>query len=190
MVKFQDIILSSILLVIFLIPMLLVALYLSFIFGKGLIFKDIRVGLFGKKIIIFKFKTMYDVRILDPINANGPDINRIIKFGATIRKHRLDELPQLLNVLKGDISLVGPRPERVDLAERYSDLIPNYNSRHLVKPGLTGLAQVRQGHVTNEAKTRKKLALDLIYIKNKSLCLDIFILLQTAKTVITGKGGK
>ena len=145
--------------------MIVISIYLFSIFGKKLIFRDLRVGLEGKEFICYKFKTMYD----EDVPHNSLLINsterRIIKFGRFLRRHRLDELPQLFNVLQGNLSIVGPRPERKVIAEKYIKIIPNYHLRHSVKPGITGLAQIRQGHVIGEEATKDKLVWDLSYIE-------------------------
>ena len=156
MYRSRDILLSLLLLFIFTIPMIIISIYLFTIFGKKLIFKDLRVGLEGKEFICYKFKTMYDETILQNATSLDQKERRIIKFGRFLRRHRLDELPQLFNVLNGSLSLVGPRPEQKDLVETYSKEIANFNLRHSVKPGLTGLAQIKQGHITGKAETEQK----------------------------------
>ena len=190
MYRSRDILISLLLLFIFAIPMIVISIYLMSIFGKRLIFRDLRVGLEGTEFICYKFKTMYD----ETVPHNSPLLNstekRIIKFGRFLRRHRLDELPQLFNVLHGSLSLVGPRPEQKYLADLYLKKIANFGLRHSVKPGLTGLAQIKQGHVTGEVATKEKLKWDLDYIEKRNFLLDLCIILKTISTVITGKGGK
>ena len=190
MYRSRDIVISLLLLFIFAIPMIVISIYLMSIFGKRLIFRDLRVGLEGTEFICYKFKTMYD----ETVPHNSPLLNstekRIIKFGRFLRRHRLDELPQLFNVLHGSLSLVGPRPEQEPLVNLYLKEIANFSLRHSVKPGLTGLAQIKQGHVTGEDATKVKLAWDLCYIEKKSFLFDLYIIFYTVPTVISGKGGK
>ena len=190
MYRSRDILISLLLLFIFAIPMIVISIYLFSIFGKKLIFRDLRVGLEGKEFICYKFKTMYD----EAVPQNSPLLNsterRIIKFGRFLRRHRLDELPQLFNVLHGSLSLVGPRPEQKHIVDIYLKKIANFDLRHSVKPGLTGFAQIKQGHVVSEAETKEKLALDLYYIEKKTLLYDMGIIFQTVLIVISGKGGK
>jgi lipopolysaccharide/colanic/teichoic acid biosynthesis glycosyltransferase len=114
---------------------------------------------------------------------------RITKVGKIIRKFRLDELPQFWNVFKGDMSLVGPRPEQVVFAAQFSREIPNYNYRHLVRPGITGWAQVHQGY-TEAGETSEKLEFDLYYVKYLSFWLDVLIGFKTIWTVFTGFGAR
>lgn len=190
MYRSRDILISLLLLFIFAIPMIVISIYLFSIFGKKLIFSDLRVGLEGKEFICYKFKTMYD----EAVQYNSPLLNyserRIIKFGGFLRRHRLDELPQLFNVLQGSLSLVGPRPEQKPLVNLYLKEIARFGIRHSVKPGLTGLAQVKQGHVIGEEATKVKLAWDLCYIKKRSFAFDLCIIFYTVLTVVSGKGGK
>ena len=115
---------------------------------------------------------------------------RITRFGRILRRTRLDELPQLFNILRGDMSLIGPRPEAVALSEWYETQIPFYHYRHIIKPGLTGWAQVNQGHVTDVNDVREKLNLDFYYVKNYSIWLDILIALRTIAIVFTGTGAR
>ena len=168
MYRSRDIVISLLLLLIFAIPMIFISIYLFSIFGKKLIFRDLRVGLEGTEFICYKFRTMYD----ETVPQNSPLLNsterRIIKFGRFLRQHRLDELPQLFNILQGKLSLVGPRPEQREHSGVYSKAIPNYCQRNSVKPGLTGLAQIKQGHVTGKDATEVKLAWDLYYIEKKT----------------------
>jgi lipopolysaccharide/colanic/teichoic acid biosynthesis glycosyltransferase len=113
---------------------------------------------------------------------------RVTRVGAILRKFRLDELPQLFNVLRGDMSFVGPRPERPEFVERLSEKIPYYNERHRVKPGLSGWAQIRYPYGASEEDGFEKLQYDLYYVKNCSILLDVLVLLQTAEVVLLGKG--
>jgi lipopolysaccharide/colanic/teichoic acid biosynthesis glycosyltransferase len=113
---------------------------------------------------------------------------RVTRVGAILRKFRLDELPQLFNVLRGDMSFVGPRPERPEFVERLSEKIPYYNERHRVKPGLSGWAQIRYPYGASEEDGFEKLQYDLYYVKNCSILLDVLVLLQTADVVLLGKG--
>ena len=114
--------------------------------------------------------------------------NRITKVGSFLRKTRLDELPQLVNILRGDLSFVGPRPERPEFVESLREKIPFYGERHLVKPGLTGWAQVKFLHVTDLRDYKRKFQYNLYYLKNLSLTLDLLILFKTVRIVLLGKG--
>lgn len=149
-----------------------------------------RVGERNQAIRLFKFRTMEKAD--DGGVWHEANKNQVTKLGAWLRKTRLDEIPQLLNVLWGDISLVGPRPEFAEPVKKYVEEIPFYNIRHLVKPGLSGWAQVYQEnhphHGLDFAETRTKLSYDLFYVKNRNLWLDIAIALKTIKILILSKG--
>jgi len=116
--------------------------------------------------------------------------DRVTRIGAIIRRFRIDELPQLLNVLKGEMSLVGPRPERPYFVEKLTAKIPFYALRHTVKPGLTGWAQVRYQYGASMEDALEKLQYDLYYVKNHSLVLDISVLFQTVGVVVSGRGAR
>lgn len=118
---------------------------------------------------------------------NDPRITRVGRF---LRRTRLDELPQLINILLGEMSFIGPRPEAEQLSAWYEKEIPFYHYRHIIRPGLTGWAQVKQGHVAELEDIRSKLHLDFYYVKNFSFWLDLIITLQTIKIVLTGTGAK
>jgi lipopolysaccharide/colanic/teichoic acid biosynthesis glycosyltransferase len=113
---------------------------------------------------------------------------RVTRVGAFIRKYRIDELPQIFNVLRGEMGFVGPRPERPVFVEELKTKIPFYNERHLVKPGITGWAQLNYAYGASENDSREKLQYDLYYIKNRSLLLDLIILVQTVEVVLFGRG--
>jgi lipopolysaccharide/colanic/teichoic acid biosynthesis glycosyltransferase len=115
---------------------------------------------------------------------------RVTRLGAVLRRFRLDELPQLYNVLRGDMSLVGPRPERPHFVSRLSRQVPFYNARHSVKPGVTGWAQVRYRYGESVNDAARKLEYDLYYVKNHTLFLDLIILFRTVTVVLTGTGGR
>ena len=115
---------------------------------------------------------------------------RVTKFGAFMRKFRIDELPQFINIIKGDMSLIGPRPEQEVFVNQFSRKIPLYNLRHLVRPGVTGWAQVSQGYANNEDETKTKLQYDLYYVKHYSIGLDLKIVFKTIYTILTGFGAK
>ena len=115
---------------------------------------------------------------------------RVTRVGKFIRKTRIDELPQFINVLKGDMSLIGPRPEQRAFVDQFEIDIPFYTYRHVVRPGITGWAQVTQGYAASEDETRIKLEHDFYYIKNFSLWLDILIVFKTIRTMLTGFGAR
>ncbi len=154
------------------------------------IYKQVRTGQHGQPFTLYKFRSMVvDAEKNGAVWAAKND-PRVTKFGAFMRKTRLDELPQLWNVLKGDMSFVGPRPERPEFVESLVHKIPYYAMRHRVKPGITGWAQVNYPYGDSEADTREKLQYDLYYIKNYSLFLDLSILVQTAEVVLWRKGSR
>lgn len=157
------------------------------------LFKQHRMGFRGKSFSIYKFRTMISESDLDP-TAEGQKTQkgdrRITKFGQWLRTHRLDELPQLINVLRGEMSLIGPRPEASHLSKVYATELPYYRYRHIVRPGISGWAQVNQGHVAEVDDVNLKLHYDFYYIKNCSLWLDIVIALRTIKTMVFGTGAK
>jgi exopolysaccharide biosynthesis polyprenyl glycosylphosphotransferase len=154
------------------------------------IYRQERIGRDGEKFVLYKFRTMG----LDA-EKDGPQFTttndaRLTKMGRLLRRFRADEIPQLLNVLKGDLSLVGPRPERPVFTEQFEGSIPFYSYRHLVRPGVTGWAQVNFGYADSERETVEKLTYDLYYVKHMSPWLDMLILGQSMWTVVSGFGAK
>ncbi|MBF0106569.1 MAG: sugar transferase [Deltaproteobacteria bacterium] len=151
------------------------------------LYKQMRVGYNAKQFILYKFRTMYDDSKDKNIYTQQGD-KRITKIGRYLRNMRIDELPQMYNVLKGEMSLIGPRAEWIECVKRYENVIPFYHYRHLVKPGITGWAQVLFPYGASVEDARIKLQYDLYYIKNYSVILDMVIILKTVRVVIFGKG--
>lgn len=170
--------------------MLLIAAKLRFGEGGPVLFRQKRVGQGGREFTVYKFRTMAPCKISNPVVAaiTIPNDSRITPTGRFLRKYRLDELPQIINILRWEMSWIGPRPEAKSLSSWYKDEIPFYVYRHVVKPGITGWAQVNQGHVANIDDVYEKLQYDFYYIKNFSPWLDLLILLRTIKTMATGFG--
>jgi sugar transferase (PEP-CTERM system associated) len=160
--------------------------------GKGSVFyRQIRVGQHWRLFNVYKFRSMReDAEKSGKAQWAKKDDDRVTKVGKFIRKTRLDELPQIYNVLKGDMSFVGPRPERPEFVTKLTEQIPYFAERHRVKPGITGWAQICYPYGASEKDSLEKLQFDLYYIKNYSLFLDLVIILQTAHSVIAGKGGR
>jgi sugar transferase (PEP-CTERM system associated) len=153
-------------------------------------YRQTRVGFRGRNFQVIKFRSMrIDAEKAGAQWAKKND-SRVTRVGAVIRKLRIDELPQLLNVFRGDMSFVGPRPERPEFVEDLAARIPYYRERHCVKPGITGWAQVCYPYGASETDAMEKLQYDLYYVKNHSLLFDIMILLQTAEVVLLGKGAR
>ncbi len=154
------------------------------------LFRQDRVGLGNRDFRICKFRSMYvDAEARGARFASNED-DRITRVGRFIRKTRLDELPQLWNVLKGDMSLIGPRPEQRAFADRFNAELPAYNYRHVVRPGITGWAQVMQGYAWDADGTRIKIQYDFYYIKHFSFWLDLLIVFKTIRVVLTGWGAR
>lgn len=153
------------------------------------VFSQWRTGLHGQPFRIHKFRSMRHTAQDRPQFAGERD-PRITRLGAFLRKTRLDEIPQLWNVLRGDMSLIGPRPEQTAFVQQFARDIPSYPWRHLVRPGLTGWAQVQQGYAANTQETRVKLSYDLYYVTHYSLAMDLLILAKTLRTVLTGHGAR
>jgi lipopolysaccharide/colanic/teichoic acid biosynthesis glycosyltransferase len=183
-----DIGLSAILLLIFLpiFPFILLAIWMES--GRPAVFRQMRVGREGDCFLAYKFRTMSNGTEKDGEIYTRAGDSRITGVGRRLRKWRLDELPQLWNVLKGDMSLIGPRAEWVKCVERYETNIPFYHFRHLVKPGITGWAQVNYPYGESDSDAIKKLQYDLYYIRHYSLKLDTMILLKTVHTMLYGRG--
>lgn len=160
--------------------------------GRGSIFYyQTRVGLGGRPFRILKFRSMVsNAEAAGQVQWAQPDDQRITRVGRVIRKYRIDELPQLLNVLLGQMSLVGPRPERPEFVERLCESVPYYNERHRVKPGLTGWAQLKYPYGASIQDAFEKLQYDLYYVKNNTLFLDFYIVLQTVEVVLFNKGAR
>jgi len=156
---------------------------------EGVIYSQTRVSENGRLFQIYKFRSMIIEAEKDGVARwAAKNDARITRVGAFLRKFRLDELPQLFNVLRGDMSFVGPRPERPEFVEKLSVKIPYYNERHRVKPGLSGWAQIRYPYGASEEDGFEKLQYDLYYVKNCSILLDMLVILQTAEVVLLGKG--
>lgn len=157
------------------------------------IFRQTRIGTRGVPFTVFKFRTMANRQAVKDDRSEAmtqTDDKRITRLGAVLRKSRIDELPQLLNVLKGEMSWIGPRPEAEVLSRWYEVELPFYRYRHTVRPGITGWAQINQGHVAEIEDVLSKLHYDFYYIKNYSPWLDLLIVVRTIKTMLTGFGAR
>ncbi|HQO28335.1 MAG TPA: TIGR03013 family PEP-CTERM/XrtA system glycosyltransferase, partial [Accumulibacter sp.] len=189
--RLSDIVLATVLLILALPIMLLTAFMIVLENGFPIFYKQERVGLDGRLFKVIKFRSMRTDAESDgkPRWATADD-DRVTRVGRFIRKVRIDELPQLYNVLMGDMSLVGPRPERPYFVDKLTRDIPFYAVRHSVKPGVTGWAQVRYPYGATVDDSIQKLQYDLFYVKNHTLFLDILILFQTVGVVLTGKGAR
>jgi len=151
-------------------------------------FHQERIGFMGEPFMMYKFRTMYtDAEASGPLLASEDD-ERITPFGRVMRKYRLDELPQFWNVLRGDMSLVGPRPERKYYIDQIVKRAPYYYLLHNVRPGITSLGMVKYGYAGNVDQMIERLEYDILYYENMSLALDLTILIYTVNTVVTGKG--
>jgi sugar transferase (PEP-CTERM system associated) len=159
--------------------------------GATVIYRQIRVGERGQPFQLFKFRSMREDAERDGharwAVAND---NRVTRVGRVIRKLRIDELPQIINVLNGEMSLVGPRPERPEFVSQLNTKIPLYRERHIIKPGITGWAQLCYPYGANETDAAEKLQYDLFYVKNRSLLFYLAILVQTVEVILWGKGAR
>ncbi|MAO60760.1 MAG: hypothetical protein CL549_06625 [Alcanivorax sp.] len=178
----------SVLMLPLIIPVCLVVALLIRLDSPGpALFVQERVGRGNRVFRMYKFRSMRPDDGSKPQFADE-DAHRITRLGAFIRKFRIDELPQIFNVLRGDMSLIGPRPEQPGFVERFEQEVPFYSYRHIIRPGITGWAQVAHGYATDTESTRQKVEHDFYYIKNLSLGLDLLILMRTVRTVFTGFG--
>jgi sugar transferase (PEP-CTERM system associated) len=187
-------ILASLALVLVTWPFMLITL-VAIAFEDGLrkpfLYRQRRVGLDGHEFDVLKFRSMgVDAERDGQARwATGSD-DRVTRVGRIIRKIRIDELPQIFNVLRGDMSFVGPRPERPQFVAQLAESIPYYDERHCAKPGITGWAQVCYPYGSSEKDSLEKLQYDLYYVKNHGVLFDLMILLQTVEVVLMGKGGR
>jgi lipopolysaccharide/colanic/teichoic acid biosynthesis glycosyltransferase len=176
-----------------LLPLLALIVIIIRLDSKGpALFRQRRVGYAGRNIIVYKFRTMRISDLIDDresaITRDGDD--RITRVGRVLRNLRLDEIPQVFNILKFEMSWIGPRPEAEVLSTWYASELPFYPYRHVVKPGISGWAQVNQGHVASMDEVHRKLQYDFYYIKYFSPWLDLLILVRTIRTMLTGDGAK
>lgn len=186
-----DVVAASILLILFSPLMLLTALLIVIEDGFPILYRQERVGLNGRLFNVIKFRSMRKDAEKDgtPRWATKND-DRVTRVGKVIRKLRIDELPQLFSVLNGDMSMVGPRPERAFFVDQLTKEIPFYAVRHSVKPGVTGWAQVRYHYGSSVDDAAQKLQYDLYYVKNHTLLLDLVVLFETVGVVVSGKGAQ
>ena len=186
-----DLIVSATLIVVTLPLVVIAAMFIAAEGGGPIIYRQQRVGHRGQTFTVFKLRSMLADAERDG-KAAWAAINdeRVTRVGRLIRRTRVDELPQLLNVLKGEMSFVGPRPERPEFVAMLTEQIPFYAVRHSVKPGLTGWAQVRYSYGATVEQSIRKLEYDLYYVKNHTLLLDLFILLETVRVVLLGEGAR
>jgi sugar transferase (PEP-CTERM system associated) len=188
--RISDIIVGLVLSVLCVPIAILVAIAIWLDSGGPILFRQERTGLNGHTFNILKFRSMHEnAEALGPVWAIRDDI-RVTRVGRILRKFRLDEIPQLWNVLHGQMSLVGPRPERPEFCHLLEQRIPYFALRYTVRPGITGWAQVKYQYGGSIEESKTKLEYDLFYIKNMSLALDLIILFETAKVIIYGHGAK
>lgn len=188
--RIMDILLAGFfgLITLLLLPLIALAIKLE---SKGpLIYSQTRVGMNNKEFTVYKFRSMAKNAETNGAQWAQENDSRITKVGKFIRKTRLDETPQFINILKGEMSFVGPRPERPEFVSRLREAIPFYNERHLIKPGLTGWAQINFPYGASIEEAKEKLQYDLFYIKNQSIALDISIVLKTINTIFNKSLGR
>lgn len=183
-ILFSLLVISTIL--IWLIP--IIALLIVLTTGERPFFFQKRVGKKGKKFNIFKFRTMKGFPPVNDPLLSAEETVRITKMGKILRKYRIDEFPQFMNVLIGDMSIVGPRPERQEFLDDIIKEIPQYSALQCLKPGITSLGQIRFGYADTFAQMKIRARYDLVYLDNLSLWTDIKIILYTVIVVIKGKG--
>lgn len=187
--------LCALLALLLLLPLLAVIAAIIRLESKGpALFRQARMGYRGNVFTLYKFRTMTTAHesaqsVREQAMTQDDDI-RITRFGRFLRRTRLDELPQVINILRGEMSWIGPRPEAVPLSEWYEKELPFYRYRHIVRPGISGWAQVMQGHVADPDQVLGKLHYDFYYIKNFSPWLDLLIVLKTIRTMLTGFGAR
>lgn len=181
---------ASLILLPFIIPVcILTAIGIKLDSPGPILFIQKRVGHGNREFKMYKFRSMKMTNCQEPRFADE-DAHRITRLGSMIRKYRIDELPQIYNVLTGQMSLIGPRPEQSNFVEKFEAEVPYYGYRHIVKPGITGWAQVSHGYSSDVESTKEKVEHDFYYIKHISFWLDTLIILRTMKTIITGFGAK
>jgi lipopolysaccharide/colanic/teichoic acid biosynthesis glycosyltransferase len=168
--------------------MLLIALCIKIDSPGPVFFVQERLGFRGETFRMIKFRTMFENH--EGPNHTAPSDRRVTRVRRVLRYRRLDELPQVYNVLKGEMSWIGPRPESLELAQRYQRDVAFYLYRHIVRPGTSGWAQVNQGQTKGVEEANEKLQYDFYYIKHFSPWLDLLILFKTARTLITGFGAR
>lgn len=183
-----DIVVSTVALIVLLIPMAIIGVIIKFNSSGKILYCQERLGYKGKKIQVIKFRTMYsNAEEKGAQWSDGDNDERIFPFGKILRKFRLDELPQLWCILKGDMSIVGPRPERECFHDAFETYIHGFSERLKVKPGLTGHAQINGGY---DLRPEEKVLYDVEYIKNRSFWFDLKIIFRTVKVVFTHEGAK
>lgn len=184
-----DFLVASFLLLLLFPLMLAIAALVKLTSPGPAIYCQVRLTKGGKKFTMFKFRTMRNdaERGTGAVWAKKGD-PRVTRIGAFLRKTRLDELPQLVNVLRGEMSLIGPRPERPEIATELVKVLPRFSRRLEVKAGITGLAQTYSGYASNYEDYRRKLALDIMYVRDRSVAMDAAILARTVKVVVSGDG--
>ena len=183
-----DILVSFVSLIILFVPMVIIGIIIKCSSKGKVLYHQERLGYLGRKIDVIKFRTMYsDAEAKGAQWSDGDDDERIFPFGKILRKFRLDELPQLWCILKGEMSIVGPRPERECFHEIFETYIHGFGERLKVKPGLTGHAQVNGGY---DLRPEEKVIYDVEYIKKRSLWFDLKIIFNTVKVVFTHEGAK
>lgn len=189
---FADFLLALLILPVVVPLMVIVGLAIRLDSRGSALFRQKRVGHLGRLITVYKFRTMHVIEAADERNAamTRSDDDRVTSVGRLLRKLRIDELPQIINILKWEMSWIGPRPEAQVLSVWYTSEIPFYRYRHVVKPGISGWAQVNQGHVAEVDEVHRKLQYDFYYIKYFSPWLDVLIFFRTIKTMLTGFGSR
>lgn len=183
-----DKIIASIAIIILFVPFSLLLFVLLFISGRPIFFTQKRIGRRGHLFNVFKLRTMKLDAEKDGAQWAKEKDSRVTSIGSFLRKTRLDEIPQLWNVIRGEMSIVGPRPERPEFLSRLKTNLPFYNERHLMRPGITGWAQVNYRYGASEEDALEKLKYDLFYIKNQSFLLDLYIIVKTVKVMLSGLG--
>ena len=186
--RFVDIILSSIALIVLSPLMLFVAIRIKLGSKGSVIYKQRRVGFKRKEFTMYKFRSMIENAEKGIPLLSSPNDGRITKLGHWLRKYRIDELPQFWNVIKGDMSLVGPRPERKYFVDKIIEKAPYYSLLHRVRPGITSWGMVNYGYAKDIDEMIARLKFDILYLENMSLLIDIKILFYTVKIVFTGRG--
>jgi lipopolysaccharide/colanic/teichoic acid biosynthesis glycosyltransferase len=186
--RFFDVTISIFLLPVVAVAAFFVLLLNPFLNPGPLFLKQERMGRHCRPFVAYKFRSMLCATVIERGAGDPLEHHRISKFGRFLRRSRLDELPQVVNVLKGDMSLIGPRPDYLPHAEVFLVEVPGYRERHAVRPGISGLAQTEVGYVQGPAETRRKVLADLYYIRNAGFLLETWIVWRTLCTVFGRKG--